>query len=193
MIGRLMLITALLYLTSPVFTDEILFQTDFNQLPEDWYAADRWEFTSNGALLYRNHNPYLDALLMSGLGPSEMLYFIPDGIDSVIVKIPYYLNAYACEEWIVCSIELGCTGHGWEEIWSRHIGYIENIDETDTLAVSPAWLNGGCWMGIRFDSYASPMENSAVKWLVNGITITAVGDELDMTTSTWAAIKSFSL
>ena len=89
-----------------------------------------------------------------------MLYFIPDGIDSVIVEIPYYLNASAYEEWITCSIELGCTGHGWEEIWSRHIGYIQNIEETDTLVVSPAWLTGGSWMGIRFDSEASPMENS---------------------------------
>ena len=195
LVKKLLIVSFFSSVIFPVFSDAIIFQTDFNELPDNWYATASWEFGPVGAVTSSSWPAtWLDADMFTGDGPAELIYFVPDGTDSIIVTIPYYLNAGVCEGDANFEILMGGSGSGWNELWSRSLSDEGTINETATINVSPNWISGGEWIGIRFKGYGSCIDVGylSVNWQIHSLTITAIGDSLALDHSTWARIKSAS-
>ncbi len=179
----------------PALSDAVIFQTDFSELPDDWYADLDWEFGPDGAVTHTSWPiQSWDAIMFTGDGPPELIYFVPDGTDSIIVTIPYYLHASVLEGHAQFEIRMGGSTSGWDEIWSESLVWEGMIWETATISVSPDWISGGEWIGISFEgsgecNYAGSL---SVRWEIRGLTITAIGDSLALDHNTWAMIKSAS-
>ena len=179
----------------PVFSDAVIFQTDFNELPNNWYANSSWEFGPYGAVTNSSWpDTWWDADMLTTNSSTELVYFIPDGTDSIIVTIPYYLLAQVSEGNANFNILMKASGSTWNEIWSRSLSYEGTINETATINVSPDWISGGEWIGIRFYGYGSCIDvgSLSVDWRIYGLTITAIGDSLALDNATWADIKHIS-
>lgn len=176
-----------------VFSDVIIFQTDFNDLPDNWLADQRWEFGPYGAEVQvsgpvSSWDPYMH----TGSGAPEPIYFVPDGTDSLIVTIPYYINAIVQEGYAEFKIRVGGSSSGWHEIWSEFLYSGEAINEVGTINISPDWIVGGEWVGIDFEGYSNTSETGYLNalWRISSLTLTAIGDSLVLDNITWAKIKS---
>lgn len=192
-IKKLVIVIFLSTIIFPVFSDAVIFQTDFNELPDNWYANSSWTFGTSGARTYSSWpDTWWDADMLSTNSSAGFVYFIPDGTDSIIVTIPYYLHSQVYEGNANFNILMQASGPAWNEIWSRSLSYEGTINETATINASPDWISGGEWIGIRFYGYGSCtyVGSLSVDWRIYGLTITAIGDSLALDNSTWAKIKS---
>ncbi len=194
-IKKLLIVIFLSTTIFPVFSDAVIFQTDFNELPDNWYANSSWEFGSTGATTNSSWpDTWWDADMLTTNSSAGLVYFIPDGTDSIIVTIPYYLHSQVGEGSVNFNILMQASGSTWIEIWSRSLYWEGSITETATINTSPDWISGGEWIGIRFYGYGSCDDFGCltVNWQIYGLTITAIGDSLALDNSTWAMIKSIS-
>lgn len=192
-IKKLLIVVFLSTTISPVFSDAVIFQTDFNELPDNWFATDNWEFGPDGAVTgFSYWQGYWFADMLTSNGDTEFTYFVPDGTDSILVTIPYYLGVEVFDGSAYFSILMQASGSGWTEIWSESVIWYEWLFETATINVSPDWISGGEWISIRFKGWGGSEEYSNVHWEIQGLTITAIGDNLALDNSTWAEIKSIS-
>lgn len=181
-------------LSLPVFSDAVVFHTDFSELPEHWWSNSEWEFGSGGAVTSNTWpSTYWDADMFSGDGPPDIIYFIPDGTDSVLITIPYYVHADVSEGDANFRIRIKATGSDWTEIWSRAVYYQGSITESGTISIVPDWISGGEWMGIFFDAWGSCIYVGCLEtdWQIHSLTITAMGDSLVLDQTTWANIKAY--
>ncbi len=192
LIRKLLIVLLFSPLIFTVFSDVIIFQTDFNELPDDWFASAGWEFGSQGAETHSWPADLWSEIMFTGNGPPELIYSVPDGADSIIVTIPYYLYASVMQESIDFEIRMGGSNSGWDELWSKFVSGEVTFSETGTIEVSPDWIIGGEWIGIKFDVLAGFGSGGSLIWKIQGLTITAIGDSLTLNQSTWALIKSAS-
>jgi len=172
-------------------SEGIVLDTDFGQLPDGWYVDLDWSFGEDGAVVQTSADSW-DALLFTGEGPPEMIYFVPDGTDSVVVRIPYSLDASVVDGTVDFFIELGSTGTAWNEIWQEGIYGEGSIQQSDTICLNAYWITGGDWLGIAFEGEGQCLDTGSmsVLWQVHGLTITAYGDSLTMDAGTWGSIKA---
>ena len=184
-------VALLLVEPGPARADGVILDTDFGQLPEGWYASTAWSFEDEGAVVQTTMHIW-DALLFTGEGPREMIYFVPDGTDSVVVRIPYSLDASVVDGTVDFFIELGSTGTAWNEIWQEGIYGEGSIQQSDTICLNAYWITGGDWLGIAFEGEGQCLDTGSmsVLWQVHGLTITACGDSLTMDAGTWGSIKA---
>ncbi|MFO7950867.1 MAG: hypothetical protein R6U36_10965 [Candidatus Fermentibacteraceae bacterium] len=175
---------------SVAHSDGVIYETDFSQPPANWYYDQDWEFGNDGAVVQTDLH-FWDALMFSGGPGDQLIFFVPDGADSIGIAIPYYLNASVDQGNVCFEIRFGCTDSGWETIWERseYSGY---VSETDTISYSPDYVQGGDWVGINFEGFGEcdTWGYMGVTWQIHGLTITAFGDSLSFESSTWAGIKA---
>lgn len=175
----------------PAPADGVILDTDFSQLPEGWYASTAWSFGDEGAVVQTTMHTW-DALLFTGEGPREMIYFVPDGTDSVVIRIPYTLDTSVSDGSVEFWIELASTGTAWNEIWHEGIYGEGSIQQTDTICYTPYWISGGDWMGLDLEGNGLCVDTGSmdVLWQVHGLSIVAYGDSLIMDMGTWGSIKA---
>lgn len=178
-------------LCGQTWSESIILDTDFAQLPDGWYVDLDWSFGEDGAVVQTSADNW-DALLFTGEGPPEMIYFVPDGTDSVVVRIPYSLDAGVVDGTVDFFVELGSTGTAWSEIWQEGIYGEGSIQQSDTICLNAGWITGGDWLGIVFEGEGQCVDTGSmsVLWQVHGLTITAYGDSLTMDAGTWGSIKA---
>ena len=188
---RLFMAVALpvLGLSSHALLDGLIYENDFSQDPEDWYHDSIWEFGSDGAVVQTTEK-FWDATLFSGQPDDRLIFFVPDGADSIGIVIPYTLEASVYEGSILVEVRLG-TDSGWEDIWFQY-EQDDYISESDTISCSPDYVQGGDWVGIFFAGFGNcdTWGSMDVLWQVHSITITAYGDSLYFEPASWAGIKA---
>lgn len=172
--------------------DEILFETDFTYLPENWYSSE-FTFGTTGARLYHISLDHLSAMLHTGGSTEwEQNIFIPDGADSVRIEIDHSIQVTGGDyPTLTFKIKLGDLDT-WEYLWYLYVDYEEpNYYKTLSHSVCPDWLQGGDWLGIRFRASGWPGEyGSIIEWRIAHVKVTAFGDEIVFAPNTWAGIKA---
>ena len=180
-----------LLIASTAAGEVVLFETDFSSQPEHWYST---EFTYNhpGAYLYWISFGHLSAYLQTGeTSEWEQNIFIPDGTDSVRIEIEHNINISGGDyPELTFSVRIG-DRDSYEILWYEYVSHVDpNLYAWLSHDVTPEWLTGGDWLGIRFRASGWPGEfGSNIRWTVSHVKVTAYGDELSFTPDTWAAIK----
>jgi len=172
--------------------EAILLETDFSYLPEHWYSEE-FTFDSMGAKLYWISFSHLSAVLRTGESDEwENNIFIPDGTDSVRIDISHHINVLGGDyPALSFKISLSDEDHQ-EDIWYEYLNNQNpNINQWLEHSVSPDWLEAGDWLGIRFRAYGWPGDfGSNINWRIFDVTVTAYGDQLGLSSDTWAGIKT---
>lgn len=188
----LVFVLVLFLLSTSAMGDSILLETDFSELPDNWYN-DAFTLSGSGAILYYVSLGHLSAKLQTGSSDDwEQNIFIPDGIDSVRIEIIHDLYVSGGEyPTLTFNIKLGNL-YTEEYLWYQYINYEQpNFNQTLTHTICPDWLNGGDLLGIRFYVHGWPGEyGSIVDWKITYLKVTAFGDDLAFTQNTWAGIKA---
>ncbi len=173
--------------------DAIIFETDFQSLPEGWYAGTQWTFGDDGAVSHRTDPVWEDVLFTRINGDELRIYFIPDGTDSVLVEIPYYISVNNSEVSGGAQFEISATiGSSTDtrifniDVWQAGYYVYEGTVEYVFHREGSGWLGffisstGGCEPGCGITAH----------WEIHGITVTVFGDDLDLAPLTWASVKS---
>ena len=183
----------LLIPVSNAIADAVIFQTDFQSLPDNWFANDQWSFTTSGAVITRTDRMWDDVLFTQSNSRSDCIYFVPDGTDSVLVEIPYsvYVNNSETSGGASFNISASIEPYTFARllelsVWQagvyQYAGTIEHVFHRE----GSGWLGffieftGGCEVGCAISA----------QWTIQGITVTAYGDDLSLNPLTWASIKA---
>lgn len=175
--------------------DAVIFETDFQSPPqEDWFIVGEWTFGNCGAVAYNHDDPSWEDLLFTQRNGDwvECIYFIPDGTDSLLIEIPYYIHVNNGH--ISGSVYFDINAlvdteafhlfdlSVWQEGDYEYEGTIEYVINR----------TGSGWLGLSFNSAGGcEMGGITSLWQIHGVTVTAFGDDLDLAPLTWASVKSF--
>lgn len=175
--------------------DAVVYETDFQSPPEDWYIGNQWTFGVDGAVAYRDDDPAWDDVFFTHINGDmiDCIYFIPDGTDSLLIEIPYYIHVNnsdvsggAIFEITAYIDESPSTQIFYQDVWQAGVYEYEGTVEYLFNREGPGWLGffiefyGGCEMGCGINAL----------WEIHGITVTAYGEDLYLDPFTWASIKS---
>jgi len=175
------------------FADALIYETYFQEQPEDWYATT-FQFGPYGAVIDINGHISFDANLCTGNTiPLTCNIFIPDGADSIQVNISQSLQVSGGEyPNMEFSIYLETVNQGYELVWAVDVDYQNpSYYQSGTLSFTPDWIQqGGDYLGFYFRADVIPDEwDSSVYWAIDHITVYAYGDDLSFGNDTWGAIK----
>lgn len=185
----------LFFVVSYSFADSVIYATDFQSAPEDWFFGSGWTFGVNGAVSVRSNPVWEDVLFtQKNSGFAERIYFIPDGTDSLLIEIPYYIYVNNSEVSGGATFEINAyidqastrTKIFYQNVWQA--GVYEYDDSVEYLFNR----QGSGWLGffIEFAGGCEPGCGITAIWQIHGITVTAYGDDLGLAPLTWASIKS---
>ncbi len=173
--------------------DAVVYETDFQELPDNWYATT-FEFGTSGALIDFDGLYSFDANLNTGDGiPGYNTIFIPDGTDSVHVSISQNLHVSGGEEPnMEFQIFLSSESYGSDLVWDIVINsQTPQCNHSGTFVFTPDWLQAGEYLGLYFRADVTPDDwGSSVYWRIHNLTVTALGDDLSLHPTTWAGIKT---
>jgi hypothetical protein len=181
----------ILLLASTGFADSVIFDTDFAELPVNWYATT-FQFGSEGAYIDLFTFSGFDANLSTGL-PVEYIIFVPDGADSVRVKVDYTLHASGLNPSMEFRIKLGSQSVSLQTVWEAILSPANpQVYTSGTLQFSPAWVQAGDFLGVYFraDIIYPGDDGGVIEWYIHNLEITAYGDGLNLEQSTWGSIKN---
>ena len=175
----------------------VLLQTDFNQLPQGWVNDEEWVFGSFGAALCVSIQENTWSGEFGTEGEPPVVYFVPDGTDSVVISV---------DHWILLSagnVLSTASSAGMIQLWTTHSGWGDNIfyhSVSDSLysqeTISTFVLNSvlpGTYLGFRFrgELVSDSQSNYAeIVWQISQMTVTAYGEALNLTRNTWGGIKA---
>lgn len=187
-------VSLILMLATTGLADSVIFETDFLELPDDWFATT-FQFGNDGAYIDLFTFDPFDANLSTGPGmPVEYIIFVPDGTDSVEVKVDYTLHASGSEgPSMQFKIMLGTQSVSYQTVWEAIISTSNpQIYESGTLTFTPEWILPGDFIGIYFRAdIVNPGEfGGIIEWYIHNLEITAYGDSLHLEPLTWGSIKS---
>jgi hypothetical protein len=189
---RDLVICVTILVTSVFSAETVILQTDFSGLPPDWFAPD-WSFGSSGACTGNTYpSTFWDAVMDTGPDMStEMIYHIPEGTDSVVITMPYYIHVGLYDGQLHLRARVRYSDTAWYNLWVLNLSGEESLTETDTIKVTPWWFEEDMWIGFLFDAWGECYGGGSleVTWQVHGLTVTAYGDSLACGNSTWAEIK----
>jgi len=168
----------------------VLFETSFESLPPGW-SNDNWEFYGGDARIdvLVNHWSGDFQADMHTYGEQPVLYFVPDGTDSVVVHIEHdiYMGGEDIYAFVSVSDGLGSDTLIFEEQVSNDgfstddpVHYVLHDPQPDT------------WLGFQFHGEANNhyyMATSQLDWRIFDMTVLAYGDSLALPSMTWGAIK----
>ena len=175
------------------FADAVIYETDFQSLPEDWYAGTQWTFGNDGAVSHRTDPVWEDVLFTRDSSDEMKIYFVPDGTDSILVEIPYYISVNNSEVSGSAVFEIYAhigpstdTRIFYQNVWQAGYYVFEGTVEYVFHREGSGWLGffisstGGCEPGCGITAH----------WEIHGITVTVFGEDLDLAPLTWASVKS---
>ncbi len=178
-------------LASTGFSDSVIYETDFAELPYNWYAST-FQFGSEGAYIDLFTYSGFDANLSTGL-PVEYIIFIPDGTDSIDIKVDYTLHASGLNPSMEFRIKLGSQAVSLQTVWEVILSTSNpQIYTSGTLNFTPAWIQAGDFLGVYFraDIINPGDDGGVIAWYIHNLEITAYGDALHLEQSTWGSIKT---
>jgi len=181
----------ILLLAATGFADSVIFETDFAELPYNWYAST-FQFGSEGAYIDLFTYSGFDANLSTGL-PVEYIIFVPDGTDSVEVKVDYTLHASGLNPSMEFKIMLGTQSAPLQTVWKIILSPSNpQINISGTLTFSPTWVQAGDFLGVYFraDIIYPGDDGGIIAWYIHNLEITAYGDALHLEQSTWGSVKT---
>ncbi len=182
----------LFLLSTSAFGDDVLLETDFTELPQNW-NNDGFSIRWYGAVFHYVGQQHISVKLQTGSSDEwEKNVFIPDGIDSVRIEIDHSLQVSGGEyPQLTFYIKLGNLSET-EYLWYEYINHEQpSFNQTLSHSYCPDWLIGGDLLGIRIYVHGWPGEfGSGVDWIITYLKVTAFGDDLTFTPNTWAGIKS---
>lgn len=181
-----------LTLFSASIADVIVFESVFQELPENWYSTV-FTFGPTGAVCYFQGTGMFDASLCTGGMPPEANIFIPDGADSVHIDITHRLDVSGGEyPNMDFFISLLSNSNPGEIYWDVSIDPNNpQVNQTYNHTFSPEWLQGGDHLGMHFRVDAVADEwGSTVNWKIQHVKVTVYGDNLSFQQTTWGAIKA---
>ena len=176
------------------FADGVVYETDFQSAPEDWNGSG-WTFGDDGAVSDRDCSGWEDVLFTQLSGDyAERIYFIPDGTDSLLFHIPYYIFVNNSEVSGGATFNISAyidEASTREQIFSLSV-WQAGVYEYDESVEYVFNHRGSGWLGffIEFAGGCEPGCGIHAVWQIHGITVTAYGDDLDLEPLTWASIKS---
>jgi hypothetical protein len=175
----------------------VLFETDFSELPAGWVSDDNWGFGSFGAALCVSVQDTTWAGEFSTEGVPPVRYFVPDGTDSVVIEVDHWVflssGNVLSDASSTAMIELWTSQSGWGD-------YVFYQSVTDTLfvqemvstfvldSIPPDTFLGFLFRGELVSE--SQSDYAEIIWQVNGMTVTAYGNLLELNRSTWGSIKA---
>lgn len=188
----LLLMTALGYGASSV-----IFETDFEQLPQGWISDQEWVFGSFGASLCVSVQDTAWTGEFSSQGEPPVTYPVPELADSVVIQV---------DQWVFLSsgsVGMDASSTALIQLWTSQSGwgdYIYLESAVDTLFTQTVLsthvledIPSGTSLGFRFTGElysASQVDYAEIIWQVNGMTVTAYGDFTGLGSISWAAIKA---
>jgi len=181
-------------LTPLISAETIIFQSDFQTLPEFWFTRG-WSFGADGATMAASGPEWESTLFTAGEDSLAMraIYFVPDGTDSISVLIPYYLYIMVNEGSAVFSVSIITESPDPITIWRERIFWMGGMSEHGSIEIFLDWNSSrnGNWMGFSFESAGGhgPGGSVNVLWRLYGITATAYGDSQELHSTTWGSIK----
>ena len=192
MIQRITFTLLLLVVAEYSVADAVIFETDFQSLPDNWYVSPIWSFSSSGASITTTAQNWSAILFTQEGGTPSPIYFVPDGTDSVLIEIPYSVYVYIYESASVhFSINANINSGQDVVLWSESYFTEGAHSSSGTLEYVFDWSGAG-WLGFFFDASGGYDTGCgmSVTWLISGITATAYGNDLELTPLTWGLIKS---
>ena len=176
--------------------DAIIFETDFQSLPEGW-LSNGWSFGLSGAVMAASYPQWESTLYTAGTDNTPSvgaIYFVPDGSDSVKVEIPYYLYAMVNEGYAGFFISVVTEPYNSILIWEKELYWIQGLCEERVVEYTFDWNGSGYgnWIGFFIESSGGYGTGGSVSvvWRLHSITVTAYGASQELNSSTWAGIKS---
>lgn len=186
-------VSLILILATTCPADSVIFETDFAELPYNWFATT-FQFGSEGAYIDIFTFSSFDANLSTGPGmPVDRTIFIPDGTDSVNIEVDYTLHASGLNPSMEFWIKLGTQSVSLQTVWEVILSESNpQIYTSGTLTFTPEWILAGDFLGMYFRAdIINPGEDGGnIEWYIHNIEITAYGDDLHLEPSTWGSIKS---
>ena len=186
-------VSLILVLMTTGFADSVIFETDFSELPDNWFAST-FQFGTEGAYIDLFTFNSFDANLSTGPGmPVENIIFIPDGTDSVDIKVDYTLHASGLNPSMEFRIKLGTQSVSLQTVWEVILSASNpQIYTSGTLEFTPEWIEAGDFLAVYFraDIINPGDDGGSIAWYIHNLEITAYGDDLHLEQSTWGSIKS---
>ena len=175
----------------------VLLQTDFNQLPQGWVSDEDWVFGSFGAALCVSVQDAAWSGEFSSEGEPPVRYLIPDGADSVVIDVDHWLllssGNVLSDASSTAMIQLWTSQTGWNNYIFYHsvsdTFYSEEMVSTLLLDSIPP----DTFIGFRFRGELvseSQDDYAEIIWQVNEMTVTAYGNSLGLSRTTWGSIKA---
>lgn len=186
---RLAILTTIVVIASGLAETAVVFETTFNSLPAGWFNNE-WTFSPSGANIYAwvyNGSSFTADMYTNGQPP--MLYFVPDGTDSLVIHIEHDINmsgAYGA-----AFVRLYSTSFADVDIFCESF-YNDGYFSTDPIHYVIVDPPPDTWIGFRLHGYVSAgyPEYSTIDWCIFSMTATAHGEALTLEMSTWASIKN---
>lgn len=191
MTNKVILASIILLFSPSSLSTELVYETDFSQLPDNWFFLNNWSFGPEGAHFYLYTSGNFDATLATGDSwPPTPTIFIPDGADSAQVSIEHFLNVSGGES---CNMQfriyLGSTGHSGVMVWEEEL-YSGGIYQNYYSVFSPEWLEGGEHLSIMFRiDGAGDDFGSRIEWEIHDLKVTVFGEGLALPQRSWGGIK----
>ena len=179
----------LLVVDAIAFADTaILFQTDFSSIPTGW-INDEWSFNHPGAYIGNGVQFSSWDAEFSSFGPTPVLYFVPDGTDSVVIQLEHELIMEG--SFHSAGIQLWTNLSGWTNYiyYSAGEGWFEDEEPIHFVIDDP---DSGTWLGFKFrgELSAGYMMYAGMTWNIFSMSVTAYGEKLELASTTWASIKN---
>lgn len=163
-----------------------VFQTNFNQLPEDWMSTE-WGFGSSGAHLYEwvSSLESFEAVMQS---IPLARYFVPDGADSLVVDMEHSIMVGGSEGWVTVSLHSSTMGS--YTIFQTAVSQ-EGFASSEPVHFVISEPPQGTYTGFSFDVCvsASYPESGVIDWHVTGLSAVAYGDGMSLEPVSWGSIK----
>jgi len=194
MIYRIAFALLLLITVKHSVADAVIFQTDFQSPPDNWFVGGQWTFGEDGAVMHRTA-PVWDDVLFTQLsaGGMDPIYFIPDGTDSLLIEIPYYIYVNNSEVSGGADFYINAfTDPGTDQsVFSLYV-WQEGVYSDEGIIEYVYQHQGSGWLGFFIESTGGhePGCGIVAHWEIHSITVTAFGDTLGLHQNTWASIKS---
>jgi len=163
-----------------------VFQTSFNQLPEDWTGTE-WGFGSGGAHLYEwvGSLETFEAVMQS---VPLAKYFVPDGADSLVVDMEHSITVAGSDGYVTVSLHTSTMqSHCIFEAGVTQFGFVSSEPVHFVITEPPQ----GTYVGFSFDVFvsASYPESGVIDWHVTGLSAVAYGDGMPLEPVSWGTTK----
>jgi hypothetical protein len=118
-----------------------------------------------------------------------ILYFVPDGTDSLVVVVSHQLSMSATEGYTNVSFRVYSTTFGTVYVYNETVCYYESFNDSSPIEYVMVDPPTGTFIGFHFHAQVEDEYYGEVDWRIYGLVATAFGDTLGLVPETWGGIK----